>query len=374
MSSVLDSASAERPPQRRRSRGTHLVLSPSEPLVEGSAAEAFERSAQALLKSGHRHLIVDLAAVVRVDGAGLRALVRAYTTAQRLGGSFRLARASPEVRAFLQASRLDGVFPIAESVEDAQVRQWPWRPIGLVAGGAALCLALIWGGTATIPTEVDLGLEESALPQAPLLALVKLVAAAGIGLLVTFVHRPTTRDKPLSRSMEQAQILLCVAGAMVMIIIGNNIARAFGIAGAASIIRFRTPVEDPKDITILFLLMALGMAAGLGAFAVAGFATAFLCVFLLLLDRMPSEERPREMLVELVAEGREFPAVHVESVFARNGVIFEPRDVSQGKATTVKYQVSLDRRLSIEELSAELSAPASGITSVAWKNPKKAAR
>ena len=91
--------------------------------------------------------------------------------------------------------------------------------------------------------------------------------------------------------MEQAQTLLCVSGAMMMIIIGNSLARAFGIAGAASIIRFRTPVDDPKDVTILFLLMGLGMSTGLGAFAVAGLGTAFLCVALLALD--PCRRRRR---------------------------------------------------------------------------------
>src|ERR671925_329065 len=103
-----------------------------------------------------------------------------------------------------------------------------------------------------------------------------------------------------------AQILLCVSGAMMMVIIGDSLARAFGIAGAAGIIRFRTPVEDPKDVTILFLLMALGMACGLGAFAVAGLGAAFLCGFLVLLERT-SERRPRAITVEIASEGREFP-------------------------------------------------------------------
>ena len=381
MSSVLERTVAEHAPQQRRGRGTHLVLSPNEPLVEGSAAEAFERSTQALFREGHRHLVVDLGAVGRIDGAGVRALVRAHTTAHRIEGSFRLASANAEVRAFLEQAKLDGVFPIAPSVEDAQVREWPWRAIGLVAGGSALCLALVWGGivwgeaASGLPTEIDLGAADPSSPASlPFLALLKLAAAAAIGLLVTLVHAPTSRDRRLNRSMEQAQVLLCVAGAMVMIIIGDSIARAFGIAGAASIIRFRTPVEDPKDITILFLLMGLGMAAGLGAFAMAGLATAFLCVCLLALDRLPSDERPREMIVEVVAEGREFPVVHVESLFARNGIIFEPRDVSQGKATSVKYHVELDRRLSLEDLSAQLSAAGAGVSSVAWKNAKKGAR
>lgn len=378
MSSVADPETAPAAP--RRATSAPLVLSPTEPLVDGGPAEQLERSIQRLLADGFRHLVVDLDGVSRIDGGGVRALVRGYTTARRVGGSFRLARANAEVRGFLRDAHLDNVFPISDSIEQARAREWPWRTIAFAAGGAAFCLALVWGGTtgfdaaAVAPPEFA-GANDSPLPLTnPFLSLIKLVVAAMIGMLITVVHRPVSRDKPHTRSMEQAQVLLCVSGAIVMIIIGNSIARAFGIAGAASIIRFRTPVEDPKDITILFLLMGLGMAAGLGAFAVAGLATAFLCVLLLVLDRLPSDQRPREMMVELVADGRDFPVVHVESVFARNGVIFEPRDVSQGKESAVKYHVALDRRLSLEDLSAQLTAGASAIRSVVWKNPKKSAR
>jgi anti-anti-sigma factor len=381
VSTVLDPEAPRYAPPQRRGTGAPLVLSPTEPLVEGGAAEELERSIQRLIADGHLHLVIDLGGVPRIDGGGVRALVRGFTTARRVSGSFRLARANEDVRAFLRAARLDTVFPISDTVQEAQARAWPWRTIAFVAGGAAFCLALVAGGNAGLPSslgippELTTGADDTALAMSqPFLALLKLVVAALIGLLITLVHRPTTHDKPLSRSMEQAQVLLCVAGAVVMIIIGNSIARAFGIAGAASIIRFRTPVEDPKDITILFLLMGLGMAAGLGAFAVAGLATAFLCVLLLALERMPSDQRPREMVVELVAEGRDFPVVHVESVFARNGVIFEPRDVSQGKESAVKYHVSMDRRLSLDDLSAQLSAGTAALRSVVWKNPKKSGR
>ena len=377
MSVTLDPPSSSAPDRGRA--GTRLVLSPQEPLVEGGAAEEFERSVQLRLAEGYRHLVVDLAGVPRLDDAGIRALVRGHTTARRRGGSFRVARANDQVRAYLRDARLDGVFPVLESIEEAQAQPWPWRTIALGAAGAAFCAGLLAIGTfwlppeSVVPTGLDFGTDSAALPPGqPFLALLKLVVAAGIGLLITIVHRPLSGDKPHSRSMQQAQMLLCVAGAMVMIIIGNSVARAFGVAGAASIIRFRTPVEDPRDITILFLLMGLGMATGLGAFAVAGLGTAFLCLLLFGLDRLPSDQKPRELMVELVADGREFPTVHVESVFARNGILFEPRDVSQGKEATVKYHVALDRRLPLEEVSAQLAA-APALKSVAWKKPKKGA-
>ena len=202
----------------------------------------------------------------------------------------------------------------------------------------------------------------------PFIELLKLVVASLIGLLVTAIHQPAGRER--GRSMEQAQTLLCVSGAMMMIIIGNSLARAFGIAGAASIIRFRTPVDDPKDVTILFLLMGLGMSVGLGAFAVAGLGTAFLCVALFVLDRVASQ-KSRVMSVEVLADGRQFPNTHVEGVFARNEIVFEPREISQADDVTVKYLTWLDPRLSLEDLSGQLMDPGAGVKSVTWEHPKR---
>src|SRR6185295_7936229 len=146
------------------------------------------------------------------------------------------------------------------------------------------------------------GSDENALPLHPFAELLKLVMAALVGIIVTAVHRRYHRDKPLPRSLMQAQVLLCVAGAMVMVIIGSSLARAFGVAGAAGIVRFRTPVEDPKDSTILFLLIGLGMACGVGLIEVAALGGVFLCLLLAVLDRL-GEARPRVMILSLVATG-----------------------------------------------------------------------
>ena len=355
-------------------------MSPQEPLVGGGAAEAFEQEIQQLFRRGQRHLIIDMSAVPAIDSAGIRALVRGHTTSQRLGGSLRLAAIRSAVTAVLEASRLGAIFDTYESVEAARLAAWPWRKVRIVIAGAVLCTALVWIGlrwplqlTGLEPvTQKDL--QTGQVPTTPFathpfVELGKLIAAALIGALVTAIHTPVTRDRP--RSLEQAQTLLCVSGAMMMIIIGNSLARAFGIAGAAGIVRFRTPVDDPKDVTILFLLMGLGMAAGLGALAVAGLGTAFLCITLLVLDRLATQ-KARVMSVEMSAPGRQFPTSRVEGVFVRNQVVFEPREISQGKNDiTVKYHTWLDPRASLDELSAQLMAEGMGVDSVSWDQVKR---
>jgi anti-anti-sigma factor len=376
-------------PGQKERIGNRLILSPQESLVGGGAAEAFERHLQQLFRSGHRALVLDLSGVPLIDSAGVRALVRGHTSAQRVGGSLRMAGLSPAVREVVELSRLAGVLEIYDSVEAARIASLPWRTIRLWSGVAAFCGAMVLAGLAW-PVELTgsgpVGNGTSILPGVfgggdgsgvpvhrfqPFIELLKLVAATVIGLLVTAIHQPSARDRPMGKSMEQAQTLLCVSGAMIMIIIGNSVARAFGIAGAASIVRFRTPVDDPKDVTILFLLMALGMSAGLGAFAVAGLGTAFLCVTLELLDRFSTAAR-RLMSVEIVARGRTFPTTHVEAVLVRNQVLFEPREISQSDDVTVKYLTWLDQRASLDDLSRQLMADDAGVQAVSWEHAKRA--
>ncbi len=367
--------------------GDRLVLSPREALVGGGQAEEFETGIQSLFKAGYRHLVVDLRGVSQLDSAGIRSLVRGLTTAQRLGGSFKLVAKSPSTLATLRVAGLDTVFPIFERVEPALERRHPWRGIALASAGvvivAAFALAAAWALPDTGGTAGELGWLWGGASEAPgapadaapwwqpFVELAKLVLAAAIGVVVTAIHRHYRVERPQTQAMEQAQVLLCVSGAMMMIIINGSVARAFGIAGAASIIRFRTPVEDPKDITILFLLMGLGMSAGVGAFGVAGLGTAFLCVVLAILDRMGSR-RPRAMMVEIEADGREFPTAHVQGVFARNRIIFEPREVSQGKDMCVRYHTLLDPDHSLDSLSDQLvDGGRARVKSVSWELPRK---
>jgi uncharacterized membrane protein YhiD involved in acid resistance len=156
-----------------------------------------------------------------------------------------------------------------------------------------------------------------------------------------------------------------------MVIIGDSVARAFGVAGAAGIVRFKTPVEDPKDTTILFLLVALGMACGVGSLEGACMGALFLCVMLVVLDRF-GEARLRVMTLNLVSLSDQFPSDHVHGILRATVENFEAREVAQGKEAAVKYTVTMTQHTPLGWLSQQLMANGeSGLKSVSWSEPKK---
>ena len=106
--------------------GRRVVLSPQEGLVAGGPAEEFEQRVQALFRNGSTDLLVDLRQVPTIDSRGVRALVRAHTSAQRLGATFRIACPSPAVRTILEVSKLDSVFVVYDTIDAAQKRDLRW--------------------------------------------------------------------------------------------------------------------------------------------------------------------------------------------------------------------------------------------------------
>ena len=84
------------------------------------------------------------------------------------------------------------------------------------------------------------------------------------------VIRPIRRSLvPRSSHVIQTQILLAIVGTAVMIIVADSLARAFAIAGAAGLVRYRAQIDDPKEAGVLLVALAVGLASGAGLFAVA---------------------------------------------------------------------------------------------------------
>ncbi len=110
--------------------------------------------------------------------------------------------------------------------------------------------------------------------------LMNVAIAFVLGAAVAIAYRRTHRSFNYSVSFVNTLVLLPMITAIVMMVIGNNLARAFGLVGAMSIIRFRTVIKDTRDIAFVFLALAAGMAAGTGyhVIALAGTAAVILSI------------------------------------------------------------------------------------------------
>ena len=110
-----------------------------------------------------------------------------------------------------------------------------------------------------------------------------LILAFALGLVIAAVYRWTANIA--EDSMADALIILCMLIAIVMVVIGDSVARAFSLVGALSIIRFRTVVQNPRDIAFVFFSLAVGMAIGAGNPPVAVIATFLISVVIIGLHR-----------------------------------------------------------------------------------------
>jgi uncharacterized membrane protein YhiD involved in acid resistance len=102
--------------------------------------------------------------------------------------------------------------------------------------------------------------------------------------------RPRRRNAPPRLpAVVQTQIILAIVGAVIMLIVGASVARAFAIVGAASLIRYRSKIDDPKDAGVMLSALAVGLACGVGIYALAGFATAFIVFVLWVIEAFEPE-------------------------------------------------------------------------------------
>jgi uncharacterized membrane protein YhiD involved in acid resistance len=108
------------------------------------------------------------------------------------------------------------------------------------------------------------------LQNAPLFPITGVEIAANIvvallcGLCIAWIYRHSYRGPGYSIAFVNSLVFLAMITAVMILAIGSNLARAFGLVGAMSIIRFRTAVKDTQDIVYIFFVLAVGMAAGGG--------------------------------------------------------------------------------------------------------------
>lgn len=105
-----------------------------------------------------------------------------------------------------------------------------------------------------------------------------------LGLIISIAYIQTNKKNGYSSNFPITLIMLPVIIAIIILLVGNNIATAFSLAGAFSIIRFRSAPGDPKDIAYVFFTLAVGLTCGMGYIGYAIIFTIILCGLMVILD------------------------------------------------------------------------------------------
>ncbi len=141
--------------------------------------------------------------------------------------------------------------------------------------------------------------------------------AFALTLVVGFIYRHTHKGPSYSQSTVHTMVIMAVVVSLIMMIIGSNIARAFSLVGALSIIRFRNAVKESRDVAFFFLSMAIGMACGTGFMSLATVFTLNICAMIYLLSRFDVGARPMtEVLMRItINEELDYQTVFNEVFF-----------------------------------------------------------
>jgi uncharacterized membrane protein YhiD involved in acid resistance len=183
-------------------------------------------------------------------------------------------------------------------------------------------------------------------------AVIALPVAAALGAALAF--RPQRRGTPpRTPAVIQTQIILALVGALVMLVVGASLARAFGIVGAASLVRYRAKIEDPKDAGIMLSCLGLGLASGVGIYWVAALATVFILAVVWVLESLEPETRQSFVLKVKIKEKADDLRPGIEQVLRRNDVKYELRTHSQDD---VEYAVKLPLTKKTDRLTAAVLA------------------
>ena len=198
-------------------------------------------------------------------------------------------------------------------------------------------------------------------------ALVRLPLAAVLAAVLAV--RPRRRGTPHRKPpVIETQIILAVVGAVVMLVVGSSLARAFGIVGAAGLVRYRAKIDDPKDAGVMLSTLAVGLAAGVGLWMIATFATAFILAMLFVIESLePIAIKTFELKVK--AKDTTPLKPKLEELLKRHHLEYEIRTATPEE---VCYEVKLPLDRKTDRLSnVILKLDPENVSGVEWEEKKE---
>lgn len=151
--------------------------------------------------------------------------------------------------------------------------------------------------------------------------LANLILAAAAGLVIGLVYRATHRGLTYSQNFVVTLVLMCITVSAVMMVIGSNLARAFALVGALTIVRFRTVIKDTRDTAYVFFSLTEGIASGTGNYLLTAVSTAFIIfvAFLLFKSNFGSYQRSEYVLRFRINRDSDGDSVYTKLIAERTG-------------------------------------------------------
>jgi uncharacterized membrane protein YhiD involved in acid resistance len=163
--------------------------------------------------------------------------------------------------------------------------------------------------------------------------------------IVATTYRKTYQGLSYSRAFVQTLVLGGITSCVIIMAIGNNLARGLGILGTLALVRFRTPIRDPRDIIFLFSALGVGIACGASVFPVAVTGTLFFCVVAFYLHFSPfASRRAYEGLLRFLVPPDASGEAEIRTVMTQCCTSYQliaMREASQGELMEYSYQVRL---------------------------------
>ena len=206
--------------------------------------------------------------------------------------------------------------------------------------------------------------------------IIRLLMAVILSGVLAFRPRRDVHLFRRSLFVSQTQILLAVVAAALMMIVGDNTARAFAIFAAVSLVRFRTNIRDPKEITVLLISLALGLAAGVGRWELGIALCLFALALLWLLEYNESSLVFRSMELKLKTKDTEKTDEILKRIFRKYEIEAEareidPQEVSDGELGEIVYYLNLRLNLSIDRLNERiLKMDPENVEKIQWSQKK----
>lgn len=218
-------------------------------------------------------------------------------------------------------------------------------------------------------------LEESSRGLVAARILLRFMIAAFLATFLAFRWRRGLSIPKRNPYVAQTQILLAVVAAAMMMIVGDSAARAFGIFAAASLVRFRTNIRDPKETTVLLVCLGVGLACGVGRLDMALVLTVFVIFALSIMEYFESQQVFRAL--ELCIGTRNLEQTHqmLKRLFAKHGFTAELRQLDtedeKGENGKIVYELSLGSAITTDQLTEEILAEdAKNVSTLEWEQKK----